>query len=355
MLALGAGPSLTADGADFLKNAIAPWDFPGIVCEGVPDEYTGKSMVHTHRQIVDITATATDRYTIVILAPMPGVAYLLAQPLVTDTGFTYSVKVYPDYGAFFGGPQTNTSMMANVQKYRVIGQTVRAQATSSVFNSAGRLTAVRLDNVGLSSVGSSAYPYVSGLATLDLNEMSSYPGAVTAHVNDGLTAWTVNAQPMWPFSDIWASELTLYKAEAGGANTALTDGSGPGLLSGWGCTTPMALIISGSSVATSVTLELTQTVEYIPTPGSLLSGQCKPSPEYDPIALSSYKQATRLLPAAVPRAKNDGFWDNFLRVVGGVAGAIGPVFGPKAALLGASISTITGGLRSLLTGYGRTR
>lgn len=288
---------------------------------------------------------------------MPGIAYMLAQPNVTDTGFTYTFKYFPDYAAFYGptGSQSATSMLANVQKFRMIGSTVRAQATSSVLNNSGRLTAVRLDNVSRTDVNSSDnFTYITGLGNLDLNEISSYPGAVTAHVNDGLTSWTVNTQPMWEFSDIWASQTALFKAEAGSANTTLASAGLGNLLTGWGNTVPLALMISGSNTNTSITLELTQTVEYIPTPGSLLSGQCKPSPEYDPTALSAYKQAARQLPVAVPRAKNDGFWDSFLKVVGAVAGTVGPMFGPKAALLGASISTITGGLRSLLTGYGKT-
>jgi hypothetical protein len=278
---------------------------------------------------------------------------MLAQPAVGDQGFTYSVKFYPDYQSFFGS--NATAMLANVQRFRIVGSTIRAQATSPVLYNGGRLTAVRLDNVAVSEfAGSQAFassPFISGLSQLDLNEMSSYPGAVTAHVNDGLTAWSVNAEANWKFNTIWGNENGLYKAES--TSDPLTEALPANYkLSGWGNTVPLALIASGTNSNTTLTLELTQTVEYLPTPGSLLAGQCKPSPAFDPCALQAYKTACRELPVAVPRAKNDGFWSSFLDVLSNFAAPVGAAFGPKGALLGATVSTISSGLRSMMSGLG---
>jgi len=314
----------------------------------------------THRTVVDLSGVDNGKYNMVLIGPVPGMAYGLAQPLTTDTAVQYGAVNFPDYDALFGsGAQTTGSSLANVSKFRIISQTVRAQATSATLNNSGRITAVRLDETELldNVISGVTNPVVSGLWPVTAAEMASYPGAVTAHVNDGLSCWTVNSDETWKWFPIFNSGAKVLPAEDVTKTLLTPAGTGATLksISGWGGTVPMVICISGSNVNTTVSLEITQTVEYVPVPGSLLASLASPSPAHDPLALELYKTAAREMPVAVPRIRNDGFWEKFLQVIEVGAAPIGALFGPIGRAVGATLSTVSSGLRSMTLGGGRGR
>ena len=352
------GVRVSEEGEKFLKATIAPWDFPGTMPEGVPDAYPGKSVVRLHKQIFDIVIPdGAVKDTFIVLPPMPGIAYLLSQPATGASTTLYSAKRFYDYDAIFGtyGQQNAESMLNNFTRFRIIGQSARLQATSAVLNNSGRITVARLENVSVESpfVQGQRAPSIAGLYTATASEIGSYPGAISAHVNDGLTAWTTNGKANWEFSSIWSAADVATAAEDQTKIVVSFDAASPAnkLMSGWGNTVPLAFAITGSIGGnTTISMEISQLVEYIPVPGSILAGSSRPSAPHDEAALEYYKYAAREMPIAVTRAKNDGYWTTFLDLVATLAQPVGSLFGPKGMLIGATLSTVATGLRSLTLG-----
>jgi len=341
---------LTSDGASFLKCAVAPWDFPGETCRGVPDEYSGKSFTLKHKFIYDYTLPTNGLASFAML-PVPATVFV-AQPVSVTASMTYAPVKFPEFNSLFNGTATvSGTQLGNVSKFRVVNMSMRLKPTTSTLNNAGRVTWARLENVDMTQYGGGSASQVdnmalAGLYQASISDISSIPGSATEHINRGATAWSVNGKDTWEFSEVWNNISQVQAAEAAGTYVMA---SGTNYwYPGYGNMAPLVLTVSGSNNSTAVSIECTMTVEYVPTPGStymLLAGS---SANHDPEALELYKEASRRLPVGVPADQNAGFWDHFLKIIGVLGGPIGSLFGPAGKFVGASIGSLATGLRSLI-------
>jgi hypothetical protein len=334
----------------FLRAAFAPVDFPQLAVEGVPDNYTGPSVVKQHSYVTQISLPAASHLNIAVL-PTPGHAFWYT---TTDTGSNWSANNYGDYGSCF--PTVRGDSGSVFSRFRYIGQCIELRPTSAVVSNAGMITAARVPitvvNRALRDEDCINFPSALGTMVryVDMSPASSdgytQGACYTSHVNDGLYSVALN-DGNWQFEDTWTGEAAvppLQVRDTLGAthdfnakNGRLAPGSASPLM-GFGHLNAIAIkVTNDASTPLTFTVICRAIIEYIPDPYSIVYNMARPSPPHDVMALDAYSDVCSTLPPGVPYSQNADFWEkvwNFLRGALSGASKVAPAFGPYGALAG---------------------
>jgi len=335
----------SADGQAFLRCAFAPPDFSMESVAGVPDTFTGQTLIKKHRYTSSLQFGAgTDTY--LLLTGTPGVAYWEVNTAI-GAGFLATTAMnannYADYSSLFGtlGQEAN-----QVTKFRTISQAVEITPTVNEMTWTGSITAWKAPVTQLLRTGTASFDYsVTGLQSMNANTNSQFVGSF----KDGIYMLSGNAEPDFEFKNILENQSKMPVA------TGVPDfGQLVGAPSVPGLSDLEAIIIkisipAGSPNMTAV-MRVWACVEYQVNPSSVLIEYTRSSPAYDPIALAKYREVLKQLPIAVTCKDNVSFWEFVKRILSSssaIAGVASAFPGPYGQAAG-GYSTMAAALASLI-------
>lgn len=316
---------VTPGGMSYIKCVTSPNDFAVSRFAGIPDEYDGKVLVKqstfTGGLLITTPATLNNYY---ILVPVPGVAYL--------------------YGSCVPGAES--SMVLTVVPYTDTAQLMPSGAESSVVNgfrfASNAIEIVPTVNqmswggaieVWKTVIEESIYAAGAGtnLTWAGLDALASAKPSSVLPFNHGMysvSASTNNAFPFCPVRD----ELPYSNiATAAWTNTWSSAINYAGL---GNQETVIVKIPMGSPSTNSALIRTWSCVEYQVNSLSLMWDLAHMSAPYDPVALRLAKEYMQSQPVAVAYYENANFWQNFLKWVTEVSGALRVVPGPVGEVAG---------------------
>jgi hypothetical protein len=293
---------LTPAGLAFAKCVTSPNDFAVDSFQGIPDEYDGRVLAkrHVFTGVCPMPDATHDMY--IVLAPIPGVAYMYGSRLAGTTGAIAlnSVFYYDDLSLFPNNHETDIvtgfRFASNVVE---IVPTVNAmtwggaievwKASVELSASQSSATAQTLDIVGLTAIQTdrpqSVLPFNHGCyaPTSCMSNACDFTPVImaTAYTNLLTGASGVTFTTSINFTGLGKQETTFIKIPAtAAANSAL--------IRTWAC------------------------VEYQVNQTSLLYEYARISASPDPLAMRLVKQYIQSSACAVPYYDNANFWQNFL-------------------------------------------
>lgn len=362
-------PILKPSDLTFLKAAFAPVDFGQLDLNGVPDSYTGPSIVkhHTLWSTVPVPAGKTK---VLLFAPTPGIAYFEADNEYA-TDYMMLAKEYPDFGMMFGLNIESADTTWNCFSARYIGLSAEIRPMSSIVSNAGTIICAKIplvinDNndvtTGTAPLAGERWVPMAGQSvtkTIDLlcmNTTSLTKGPFyMGHVNDGMYSVASNTGdwsfcPLWndvdmvppfqmPFGSLKSDNtFSTFKYLPVKAKNGQIEGYSAHSIPGWCNHESIAVIIRNSGESTlELNIETHGIVEYQLNPNSVLypfaSASASPSPEL----LQMYAQLSERIPVAVGYLQNAEFWDRIRSILrslfnagskyGSVANAVLPGLG----------------------------
>lgn len=342
-------------GLNYLKCAIAPKDFPGIM-SGIPDAYCGKSAVIRQKILLPIgppANTTTSWNASIVIPPIPNVAAMVvsnkdttAQP--NTVAAVWTVHDYVNASTIFPSPnlppEYGTSM---VQQFRYVSLTAELKMVGPVLSTGGTVCGARIPGFGLQQAHTTtgtAANFMTGFDDVDQVGMQSLPGYHIDHVNAGLYGWSIHQDPAVAFQSLWINSKydTVEYSESG---TPVAGAGASGYFLGFGRQQALGIAVTGATPSTNFVLEVEAVIEYQPRADSIMTEMMSDAPPHDRLALDAYEKAVRSMPAFVPVSKNSGFWDAFLHIVAFGAPIVGSIFGPLGRATGAVIGTAAEALR----------
>jgi len=354
----------------FMRAAFAPFDFPALALEGVPDNYTGPSIVKQHC-LTNTVTMAKDEVLHIAVLPTPGTAYWHCTG--EDVTGTWLAQHYADFDNCF--PLTRNTRDGTFSTFRYLGAALEIRPTSAVVSNAGSITAARVPivvterQIRESDVNQGTTTMVLSLGTqmkyIDMSPASesgyTQGPSYSAHVNDGLFTVAVN-DGCWDFEKIWTGEPAIPPNQVEGAvfsgtPPVLTIGTANiiahnGRLSaptdklmGFGHMNAIVVTIRASSALTFTFLNRAY-VEYTVDPFSVMYNMARPSPPVDLVALALYSSTSAVLPPGLPYSQNADFWTRvwaYMKRILGQVSKVAPAFGPY----GVAAGTIAEGVQQL--------
>lgn len=348
----------------FMRAAFAPFDFPSLALEGVPDNYTGPSVVKQHCLTTTISLAAGSQMNILVL-PTPGIAYWTTTGYVTDN---WDPTYFADYDSCFG--EVRGTRDGTFSKFRYLGAALEIRPTSAVVSNAGSITsarvpiavtdrAIRDEDVAQTPTTARVLALNAQCKYIDLNPASesgyTQGPSYSAHVNDGLFTVAIN-DGCWDFEKIWTGDLAVPPTDIEVSTTTGVEQRSFLARNGRLLTTNSRLVGFGHMMAIAVTIKATSAltftvlsrayVEYMVDPFSVLYNMARPSPAVDPVALALYSRTVAVLPPGLPYSQNADFWArvwSFMKRVLGTVTKVGPMLGPY----GVAASTIAEGVQQV--------
>lgn len=342
-------PRVSASGMAFLKCAFAPPDFSGTDVKGVPDSFSGKSLIKKHRFIGDKTFR-DGRDTYILLLPVPGYSYFVAEvaagtPILSTTNFV-GVQ-YSDYSSLFGANSETTANIVN--KYRYISNHFELIPTTNAMSWSGNIQSFRfpmsmfIRQSSLTTTTTGDLWSASGLESLNQSNADQYTGPF----NLGCYTAAYNTGNGFAFNSILERVIAVPGAIVPGdfGRIAAPTGSAiTGLDANFDC---VCIKISGvSSDLNSCILKTWACVEYQALPGSSVY-EYQTFSACDPLALEMYRNIIRELPVGVSFLDNEGFWTRVLSIIRRISGVGMVLPGPYGAMA-SGVNMATSALESLI-------
>jgi len=343
---------VTAAGKSFLEAATSAPDFLNGACQGVPDQYSGKSVVMNDYHLEATTFNAgTDTY--LLFSPIPGQAFARSDKLTSiplENGDVFQSKPFKDTSQLF--PSIGTDIVAFsdntafVDKFRYVSLAAEIQCTSNDMTWAGNIELIKApvalakEKHLMAASPSGPAAFIDGTVMTGLDSIRNFSqvysnGYYNAEGNvhaapfkDGVYSCSLNKDPTWGFIDVTdgtSSNDQVYapistQAVSGTQDRFLYSGSVVGIGS---CDTIMMRVsVPAGGPSMSAFIKVWHTVEYQPVYGTLLSTIATPSPAYDECALALYQVFYKNLPLAVPSRENANFWKRVLGLIKSVAGTL---------------------------------
>lgn len=338
----------------FLKCAFAPPDFavdPGM---GIPDQYTGKTLMMKHHATInsDIPANSRRYY---LFMPVPGVAFYYYDGKSVEnsppSNAVFTPFYFPDAQLIFPA-----SGQANATRFRYASTAAGVYAMGNEFNTSGSIriwkTRASLDEFhsrfvvtdkgGVDRSLVSGVRYLTGV-DMDIPRTESF---VTRAIQGGYTM-AANNSVDFEFSDVMPKCLNLPE-------DVLTDGSGTsdtnqkyrfiGGIPGFGNMDVICLTVDNPSTTaqTSFMIRTWACVEYQICSRSPLYAFAGMSAPYDPMALAMYREIAVKLPPAVPSAENADMWRRISNMMRSLFGGLSFVPGPVGLIAGGADAVVSG-------------
>lgn len=334
--------AMSEAGVNFLKCAMAAPDFSTEMGHGVPDTYNGRILAKKYQSNITQSFPADEHYWLLV-APAPGIMYAHCtttgtvapgQAGVTGSGHWQLVS-YPgilDVTAF--------------NAFRIISNSVEIIPTSNMMQFGGSITVWKTNLVLSSEQFDNATPPPSTYYKLVLKGLASIAAAppasnTTMSFIDGCFSQAFNQEPDWQFSGALRSSTgngmrVLPDSDTSAFNYG--NGADSPLIRGFGTLESIVVkISSGAGAVNNAIIKTWQCVEYQAAPNSVLYSFATRSPDYDPVALSAYREVARSLPVAVTKRENANMWQrvlNILRMGSSLVSNVGGPIGLAAGLVG---------------------
>jgi len=317
---------MSSVGMDFLKCAFAAPDFSIDPGKGIPDKFQGLVLPKKHNLTLPITFTQ-NRQTMLIIAPIPGVACMVAETTIGDSfiGSTFTSLQFPGFDELFGTNHTDTA--ANVVAFRQASLAAGIYPTSNLMQFGGTLQVFKMplkevQNSYTRNINTSppvTLPQnclvLNGLEAVDSIPNNNYSGSFI----EGCYSQTVCNEPEFEFrpiregySSVPPVNVTLAQASSpcrfefpGAAYTGLGD---------MDCI--VILVNTPTGAVNTAILKVWSCVEYRPNPNSPLYEYARESPPNDEYALAAYRNVAREIPVAVPCKDNGTFWERVMSILG---------------------------------------
>lgn len=349
----------TDAGMRYLECAIAPRDFPG-VASGIPDSFCGKSAVIRQKLLMPVGPPADVSAfwnCSIVIPPIPNVGCMLIANKDTVVApntatATWSVFDYANANTVFPAPGTSPEYGSSmVQKFRYVSLTAELKMVGPVLTTGGTISAARVPGFGLvTTMAATSFAdtkRMTGFDDIDQIDLQPLPGFYVGHVNAGVYSWSIHQDPEVFFSDVWIDSpyANIGYTESGTPIKGVASSSG--YFMGFGQQQALGIAITNASASTTFVLEVEAVIEYQPRSNSLMAEMMSDAPPHDRLALDSYQQAVRQMPACVPVSQNSGFWDTFLRVISFVAPLAGRIFGPIGGVIGGAVGASAATIRAM--------
>jgi len=345
--------SLTNDGQDFLKMATASPDFEDLEVSGIPDSYTGKSIV-VRENLTSTVICPAGRATFIIVTPTAGTSYYTGDaPLGVDlpSGQVFTAVMHTDAATLypfsvdeqkdvFAGDNTN-----NVNQGRMISCSAELNVMNNAFNRYGSIACFKTnlgtalttrDTVGADITAGSQYTdnrTVTGARALVPFVLGS--DAYVKPVRDGAYSVSMNREGTFPWAPVLdgESQVSVHDAIVGPGNLT---GSPKILFKGplvcWDNEYDSIVfrvdVPPSPALPQSFIFQVWKTWEFLPVFNSLLYNMAFASPMEDKNSLALYSSLKRNLPVAVPSKDNPDFWDTILGAVKSTSGLAQHLPGP---------------------------
>jgi hypothetical protein len=335
----------TVAGLNFLKCAFAEPDFDTTGSMGVPDLFAGRSLGKLHAYNAP-TTFAAGKDTYVFVSPIPGIAYstIVVNNNAAITGSSvptlYSDATSMGFPTLDGGTTISTS---NVGSFRSVSLAAEVIPTVNSMTWAGNIVSARFP-VRLTERFSSADKgnsfFLTGFDAINKAITAGYAGNLyTAAFNKGIYSCSLNRDSDFKFHDFVALTIPPPDAPYFQTDASFTYGlpleaatSLPWFTGVDDLDTIVIRVSVPPGTAMTALIKTWHCVEYTPQPGSNLYEFSHISPEYDPVAMNTYKRVAGQLPTAVSCYENANFWQRVLgialrttSVLGKVPGAVGVI------------------------------
>lgn len=296
----------TASGAGFLKCALAASTFATDNNSGIPDSYSGKTIVKSHRITGSITMTeSVDAY--LLLLPTPGYAYWSATVAAgtppTQTTIWTGVK-FTDTSTVFPSVLATT----NFTQFRMISNVMELICISNATQWSNSITAWKFPTTF----------NVVGQTTLSANQTNLYQvnGLQNATVPPGMCFTT--SQNLGLYTPCFhLSEEYIFKPVLNNCYVNRTDSDSFGYLNSeiYGYDHDMeGLCIRIQGSTTKFVAKNWQCVEYQVNMSSSLYDYAKISAPKDEKALKAYHEITQNFPISFVSNDANRMWDYILKI-----------------------------------------
>lgn len=307
-------PKISNDGLSFLKCAYAPPDFSVEKLAGIPDTFTGRTLIKRHKMVNHVNLVSGRDY-FFLVAPVPGQAYYFGQ---TSPGGVWSLAdnlvgvPYADLTGLFGPAAVNSADIVN--GFRHISLCAELIPTTNAMTWTGSVEVWKMPLGLADSQATSYHKTITGLQGLNATNNDRYIGPFNA----GAYSYSTNQQPDVEFSPIIEgyADMPVTTPTAGTGDFVQLQGRFPGL----GGMEAILIKVSGVTADQSCIIKTWACVEYKVAPNSVLYEYSSASPAHDPLALELYSRIATELPIAVPYYDNDNFWQRIVRIIQAATG-----------------------------------
>lgn len=299
---------MTEQGRNFLKCAFASPDFAMTGSDGIPDEFSGQTILKDDVTAKSVSFTA-NKVTYVLFAPTPGVQYWTCEK---DIGLSPdgSDAWVPTYTADVATMFPTSCETCNVTQFRYAGLAGEIIPTSSLVNTSGGIIVQKL-KLAISDSAQDTVPTQSPHArtlTIDgLDNAGKYTNnafAPFAFIDGAYSVSTCN-EPAFDFQAITRDYDRMPLAGVN-VNHSYLNGRFMGL--GEMDSICMAVTVPLGSTAVA-TVRSWHCLEYRVLSSSVLAPFARMSPKHDPVAMAAYREIATQLPIAVTRKENASFWE----------------------------------------------
>lgn len=337
------GAKVSKDGMSFLKCAFAAPDFATTQIAGVPDKYSGDTLVKQHLlQVPFVFLPSVDTY--ILLLPVPGYAYwqttvATGTPILATTVFT-GVPYSDNASMGFGSILTSADV---VSRFRYVSNHMEIVNTTNNMSWTGSVQAWKMP-IQMTFMNNSLAlrQTITGLQGCNSTGTRQY----TAPFNLGVYAGCYSAGCTFEWNSIVEGlsqipESPLPTIDFGTLNP-------PGAFTGFdnGFQSMLFKVAGVQAPGNSCVIKTWACVEYEAVSNSALYEYQRTSPANDPIALELYERLIKELPVGVSYLDNDSFWQRVLNIVRRVSGLASAIPGPYGLAAG-GVNSITTALDAL--------
>jgi len=340
----GAGSSngrVSKPGMDWIKMAFAAPDFPVLTPSGIPDQYTGRTLVQMFRHVEGIKVPSDDYY--ILVPPVPGTAYFTCQgDGIPKQQAIWSGTRYSNADSLFlATPGENANIvtafryMANLVELVPTTNNMTWSGSISVFKVPLKMTLAeytqKVSVAGADYEATASAYTITGMRAIQSTNSDQY----TAPSNLGCFTAAHQNNNDFPFTPTIEGYDSVPRETTTPA--ALVPPTQYGQLHcshgfpGFGQLDTVVIRITGAKDNTFV-LKTWASMELQIQNDSSLYQYTVQSPLYDPYALQAYNQLVRASPNAVSYYENSGFWNFIKNAIKTVSGALSKLPGPVGAI-----------------------
>jgi len=350
---------LSEPGVAFLKCAFAPPDFNTDPGQGIPDEFTGKTLAR--KDVLNSAVSfAAGVDTFILVCPTPGVAYWTCTKPTGSfpvAGDFFTPIPFPGFNGMYPAVTASaTNRTTHVTAFRYASMCVGMYATSNAMQHGGSITVWKLP---LSLSQSVVNDVTAGTSreTLTVNGMSGVaavgPENYTSSFIEGCYSQSACNEPNFLFTDILENiqQLpllgnTAVQASMEAGFNAGTDTGAAGFL-GLGSMDSICIRVqTPTGAVNSAVLKIWACLELRPAPSSPFYTFAKTSPPLDQLALTEYRALSNALPIAVASKDNATFWERVKSLINTGINVASLVPGP-VGLIGRSLQGIRSAISAL--------
>lgn len=331
-------------GVDWLKAAFAAPDFPALTPVGIPDQYTGRTLVKQFRYDSNFVALPDlDGNQYVIVPPVPGCAFFttVGPP---NASSSWSAIPYADASGLFGA---NGTVDDQVTSFRYMSQLVELVPTTNAMTWTGSIEVYKIPlrlttydsfyTVSGTNYYTTNYT-VNGLRGIESTNCDRF----STPSNMGIFANATSDQPSFDFVNLKYAGRSVPQvvSVASPANAGYAENHYGSInnnsfgIVGFGNLDTIVIKLSGVSDVNSFRLKTWATMEFTVSPESTLYQYSIMSPLYDPYALEAYRAFVMSCPIAVTYFENGKFWDFIRKAATSISSALSFVPGPVGAIAG---------------------